>query len=317
MNFTLQADGASDGCRFQPAIRVTSYSASNTPKYLRLYNATDTVMMIEGYGYNAYVNTAANELLLQLDTVLCADTKIYLSADVDLAITLSSFSAAAADGHDTLRWRTESEKDNRGFHIYRRIPPLFMDSLTAAVDSAVPDSLLGNAGRLLRQKRIRAADTAWVRITTAIIPSAVSGNSPDPHEYMKIDWDVENDVEYEYMLEAVSNTRDVDSYGPITVRPMVVVPKRFFLFSNFPNPARRFTNIRFDIAEKTKVSLLVYNLQGRLVRKLAMNKVFTPGFYRIQWSCDDDFGRLLAAGPYIYRLQTAKYAKARVMILLR
>jgi len=319
VNFELQAEAGVDDCRFYPAFRITNYSSNHLPKYLRLYNASDTVMMIEGYGYNGYVNTTANELIIQLDTVLCADTKIFLDDDDDLAVTMSDFYAKSGDGKDTLFWRTESEKDNLGFFIYRRINPAFLDTLSREIDTTARDAELSPAAGMLQEKKITFDDTNWVKITPTMIPGVEGGTSAGPADYRKIDYGVENYILYDYRLEAISYDKTRDIYGPITVKPLPILPKRFYLFHNFPNPVVKYTNIRFDLPKETKVSLFIYNLQGRLVaRVIRPDKKMKPGFYRILWNCTDDWGRKVAAGPYIYRLKAGKkYAKSRLMIVIK
>jgi hypothetical protein len=320
VNFILQADGANnDRCKFYPALRITNYYAANKPKYVHLYTAADTVRLLDGYGYNCYLNDASDVLLVQLDTVLCTDTKIYISCDDDLAVTLSDFFAKAADENDTLFWHTESEKDNLGFFLYRRIKPVFLDNLNIVVDSIKDEELLDNAGVLLKQGTIGYQDTTWVKVNSEIIPGAQPGEIPGiPRDYKLVDWEVCNDVEYEYKLYSVNKDKSEKGFGPIYVIPRPIFPKRFFLFHNFPNPVRFYTNIRFDLPKKTKVSLYVYNLQGRLITRIIRpDKVMKPGFYRIRWDCRDEQGRQLASGPYIYRIVASKYAKARMMILVK
>ncbi len=319
VDFTLQADAGTDGCRFYPAIRVNNYYANTKPKYVYLHNGSTEKKLLDGYGYNCYHNKTDDYLVIQLDTVLCADVDIYISADNDLAVTLSDFYAKSGDGNDTLFWRTESEKDNLGFNIYRRIEPVFMDSLVRALDSVPTGTELNTAGRMLKKNEIGYIDTNWALINPTLIPGADGGTSAGPRDYKKIDWEVDNHILYEYKLEAISFDKTREMYGPVRVKPVPIFPKKFFLFHNFPNPIIRYTNIRFDIPKKTTVSLYIYNLQGRLIRRLIKpDKKMKPGFYRVLWNCTDDWGRKVAAGPYIYRLKAGKkYAKSRLMIVVK
>ena len=152
-----------------------------------------------------------------------------------------------------------------------------------------------------------------------MIPGVEGGTSVGPRDYRKIDYGVENHILYEYRLEAISYDKTRDSYGPITVKPLPILPRRFFLFHNYPNPVIRYTTIRFDLPRETKVSLYVYNLQGRLIaRVIRPDRKWKAGFYRVRWNCTDDIGRKIAAGPYIYRLQAGKkFAKSRLMIVVK
>ena len=318
-NFEIQADYATDGCRFNPAFRFTNYSSSNLPRFVRLYNGSDTTMMIEGYGYNGYVNTTTHELIIQLDTVLCTDTKIYLSCDDDLAVTMSEFRAEGGDGNNTLFWRTESESENLGFYLYRRIDPVFLDSLSNSTDSTTQDSLLDDIAGLHQKRIITHTDTLWNKVNKSIIPSAKGGTSHGPRDYKFIDNDVINFIKYEYKILSIDYNNSRSSYGPIAVTPHPIFPGVFFLFNNYPNPVKRYTNIRFDLPSKIKVSLNVYDLKGRLITSIIKpHRKLIAGYYNIRWHCNDESGKKLASGPYIYRLVAGKkYAKSRLMLLLK
>jgi flagellar hook assembly protein FlgD len=97
---------------------------------------------------------------------------------------------------------------------------------------------------------------------------------------------------------------------------MAVFPKMFGLWANYPNPFRTITNIRFEVPAKANVSLVIYNLQGRVVRKL-INRKYQPGSYRVMWDGKDDWGRYIATGPYLYRLSSGKYSKVKMMMLVK
>ena len=76
------------------------------------------------------------------------------------------------------------------------------------------------------------------------------------------------------------------------------VPKNFKLYPVFPNPFNPTAVIRYDVPKSSDVSLLVYDLRGRLVKKL-ISKSFKPGRYHSRWIPDK-----VASGVYILRLQT-------------
>ena len=67
------------------------------------------------------------------------------------------------------------------------------------------------------------------------------------------------------------------------------------------------------------VDLMVYDMKGRLVRRLMMAARGSQraGFYRVMWDGTDEIGRPLASGPYAYSLAVGKYRKARVMLMVR
>jgi hypothetical protein len=311
---------------FYPAIKVTNYNSSTKPQYVFLHSkatagARDTVRLLEGYGYTAAVNTASKQLMIQIDSVFTDSIYIYLSVDITLAVSTSGFWATPGDGSDTLHWVTESESENLGFMLYRRVKPEFLDSLLAIIDTV--DSTgdeANNAAILCKRGAISYVDTGWVPVFQRLIPGAKGGTSEGPRQYKQIDRAVQNDVLYQYKLVSVDFSNVQEEYKSLAeVMPRVRLPMAFALFRNYPNPFRTFTFIRYDLPKKSMVSLMIYDLHGRLVRRLLQpsSGMQRPGFYRVMWDGTDDFGRPLASGSYVYHAMAGKYRKARVMMLVR
>ncbi|MBN1130510.1 MAG: DUF2341 domain-containing protein, partial [Chitinispirillaceae bacterium] len=78
VHFKLPAHG--DTCRFYPAFRITNYTAGVPPAHV----AVDSMDLVEGVNYNAYVNSVAGELVIQFGMVARDTADIYLSAAVPL-----------------------------------------------------------------------------------------------------------------------------------------------------------------------------------------------------------------------------------------
>lgn len=89
------------------------------------------------------------------------------------------------------------------------------------------------------------------------------------------------------------------------------IPKNFELYQNYPNPFNPTTTIEYELPEKIRVQLTIYDILGREVKEL-VNEVQDAGKYKIHFNANG-----LASGVYIYRLLTDKYAKAKKMILLK
>jgi len=67
-----------------------------------------------------------------------------------------------------------------------------------------------------------------------------------------------------------------------------------------PNPFNPHTQIRYSLAQAGRVKLAVYDLRGRLVRRLLDEEV-AAGSHTLDWSGRDDRGRNLASGIYFLR----------------
>lgn len=323
VKFVLPAHG--DTCRFYPAFRITGYTAVNRPEYVYLYHgqsAGDSIALLEGYQFNSYVNRSTHELLLQLDTIFCDSVGIYISSDKTLAVKMSSFEARSGNRCDSLLWRTESEQANLGYRIERRIQPAFFDSVYASF--VLQDTGLQHAGNgddaslLVKQRQISAMDTGWVVITKTLVPGAPSGASYGPRDYCYVDRNLFNGVLYEYRLVAVDYSRSEETHGPVAAMPKRIVPVRFMLGNNYPNPFRYSTQILFTLPVESAVSLNIYTLQGRLVRHLVRpDRKLTADFHTVFWDGRGENGVRCAAGPYIYRLTTARFLKSRIMLIVR
>jgi M6 family metalloprotease-like protein len=96
-----------------------------------------------------------------------------------------------------------------------------------------------------------------------------------------------------------------------TTNEELVIPSEYNLYQNYPNPFNPVTTIKYDIVKAQDVTLLVYDILGRVVAIL-VNAQQQPGSYEVNW----DASRF-ASGMYIYQLITDKYVNAKKMILLK
>jgi hypothetical protein len=89
------------------------------------------------------------------------------------------------------------------------------------------------------------------------------------------------------------------------------IPREFRLEQNYPNPFNPSTNIQFSIAEGGRVTLRVYDLLGREVKKLVDDE-FNPGVYTVTF---DAAG--LSSGMYIYRIEAGSFIQTKRLVLLK
>ncbi|MBN1826709.1 MAG: hypothetical protein JW958_10610 [Candidatus Eisenbacteria bacterium] len=88
------------------------------------------------------------------------------------------------------------------------------------------------------------------------------------------------------------------------------------LFPNVPNPFNPLTTIRFELAERIPVTLVVYDIRGRAVRTLE-NGVLSPGRHEAVWDGRDDAGRSVGSGVYFSRMTAGGRASVHKMLLIR
>ena len=77
----------------------------------------------------------------------------------------------------------------------------------------------------------------------------------------------------------------------------------FALYDAYPNPFNPSTTIGYEIPYSMSVSLNIYDISGRLVRKLD-NGIRNAGIHSIIWDGRDNFGNIVSNGLYIYRLDS-------------
>jgi cyanophycinase len=90
-----------------------------------------------------------------------------------------------------------------------------------------------------------------------------------------------------------------------------IVPARFALDDNYPNPFNAETNIRYQISDIRYLRLAVYDLLGREVAVLVDEKK-QPGSYEVKFDAPG-----LASGVYVCRMEAGQFVQARKLLLLR
>jgi len=119
-----------------------------------------------------------------------------------------------------------------------------------------------------------------------------------------LNWYPDKKAEWEEMQTAVS------------FKDKVKTPRDFKLYQNYPNPFNPETRIRFSLAKREHVKLVVYNMLGQKVKTL-LNKVKPAGNYSVSWNGLDENGNKLSSGIYYYRLETGTSSATRKMVMLK
>ena len=94
------------------------------------------------------------------------------------------------------------------------------------------------------------------------------------------------------------------------------IPTNYALHQNHPNPFNPSTAITYDLPKESLVKLVVYNVLGQKVRRLIEAKQQT-GAHTVQWNGLDDYGRRMATGMYIYRIEAGRFIAVRKMVLMK
>jgi hypothetical protein len=136
-----------------------------------------------------------------------------------------------------------------------------------------------------------------------------NGNSNSPKYYSFSD-NVEGlSGKIYYRLKQIDTDGTFDYSNLISVE--AGVPTAYELFQNYPNPFNPNTIIRFQLPEKSNVSLRVFNSLGEQVAEL-VNEEKEPGYYEVNFNANN-----LASGVYVYIIQANGFFASNKMILIK
>jgi len=137
-----------------------------------------------------------------------------------------------------------------------------------------------------------------------IVNLAVGGNWPGaPDESTEFPQSLFIDWIRVYQLEDTTGIENSDD--------LKVLSNRFVLDQNYPNPYNSRTIISYQLKTKSAVTLTIYNLAGREVKKL-INAQQNAGKHSVSFDATN-----FASGIYFYKLKAGSFEQSRKMILLR
>ena len=176
-----------------------------------------------------------------------------------------------------------------------------------------------------------ASGVALDNLSIGVTPSWISSNSMGYAEYLEsetIDFTIDTDgmdlgiyhrsIVVENVQTLEKDTVDLHlTLGESTV--MVdeeMLPNDFHLFQNHPNPFNPKTNIGFNLPSDQDVTLIIYDMIGRVVLELGYEGL-RKGHHQFKWDGKNQHGNSVSAGIYLYNLSTPTFTMTRKMILLK
>ena len=201
--------------------------------------------------------------------------------DVSLPVQMAELMAMATrENGITITWRTESEINCAGFHVWRC------------------ESEMGS----------------YERITTNIIPG--QGNQSVSQEYAFADKNVQNGIIYWYKIEEISTNGESQYFGPISVICISPIPDTFNLSPNYPNPFNPETAFAYQIPEDCDVSISIYTILGQEIKSW-IYKNQEIGYYEVKWDGSDYIGKKVPSGIYLLKMQAVDFSKMIKMTVIR
>ena len=206
-----------------------------------------------------------------------------------------------------------SEQDSRW--ISSKMLP---DTLTYDLGDAVPlDSLRisfykGNSGRLYKYSVYSSEDSKDWR-------PVVNNVWSDEAEWTEVEFDSTEGRYVKLILKDCNQGKqasiwEFESYGTSrksSVEESTEIPAKFELSQNYPNPFNPSTKISWQSPVGSMQTLKIYDILGNEVAVI-VNEFVEAGTHEVEFKADN-----LAAGVYIYRIQSAAYTDTKKMVLLR
>ena len=132
-------------------------------------------------------------------------------------------------------------------------------------------------------------------------------------------------ITYHATLRVVSNAANFPEMeipvsltvtGPTGIETENMLPQRFALYDNYPNPFNPSTTIAFDVPHAANVNITVYNLVGQTVRELK-NGFLSAGRYKLVWDGRDSSGQVVGSGIYLVEMVADGFRSVKKMVLLK
>ena len=94
------------------------------------------------------------------------------------------------------------------------------------------------------------------------------------------------------------------------------IPVQFAIHQNYPNPFNPITTLRYDLPENSHVTITIYDMLGRNIKKL-INQTQDAGYKSVIWNATNDYGKPVSAGIYLYQIHAGEYIQTKKMVLLK
>jgi hypothetical protein len=94
-----------------------------------------------------------------------------------------------------------------------------------------------------------------------------------------------------------------------------LLPDSFGVSQAYPNPFNPWTEIRYQLPQERHVSMIIYNILGRPVKRL-VDEVQKAGHYTARWDGRDERGNLVSSGIYLCRFQAGDYIATRKLMFM-
>jgi hypothetical protein len=87
-----------------------------------------------------------------------------------------------------------------------------------------------------------------------------------------------------------------------------------YAIKSYPNPFTNETTIRFNLKNKTKVTIEIIDVTGKIINTL-LNSELTTGEHKVKWNGCNQAGCRMPKGLYMYRFMAGDYRQTQKLLL--
>lgn len=128
--------------------------------------------------------------------------------------------------------------------------------------------------------------------------------SDSTQPYPMFGWFIDDVAIYPYELQTTVS----QSIGKL-------LPQKYALFDNYPNPFNSQTFIEYQVPEAGHVRVSIYNLLGQRIITL-VDKKHQTGRFNLIWDGKDYLGKSVPSGVYFCKMEAEGFAETKKMLLL-
>lgn len=161
---------------------------------------------------------------------------------------------------------------------------------------------LNNSGFQVQRK---SEGNEWIVLTFI----QGNGTTNEPVEYLYADTKL-LPGKYFYRLKQTDYNGNYE-YFDLALPVIISKPNEFKISQSYPNPSNPKCNIDYQVPEKIKVNISIYDLLGKLVTVL-VNDQKEAGIYTVEFNGTD-----LSSGTYIYCITAGQYKEVKKLILVK
>jgi len=104
--------------------------------------------------------------------------------------------------------------------------------------------------------------------------------------------------------------------GPTAIDNDLSEKMTYKLYNNYPNPFNPSTTIKFQVAKRANVNIVIYDILGTKVRTLLDSKK-PAGEHEVVWDGKNNSGKPVTSGIYFYTLKSKNFTKTQKMMLIK